>query len=221
MLSYEYARPCKYRRAVHGLFENMVQKALCPLPTTTTPWPMTTRGPSLVVTLHYLGPPGTYSHQVAQQISQRLYLNKIKSSPPSTSAPEGRDFLIDLKPCETIKQTLKAAQSSLTDLENVSLALLPYENNTNGPVAESFDIVRRDVGFRIVADDFLPVSHSLLVSRRAFDVLHKESNCGKSDQIESNARNSRLEVMSRLKAVCSHPQVRVFVGYVRFLLSFL
>ncbi|UZJ54462.1 hypothetical protein CBS101457_003782 [Exobasidium rhododendri] len=129
--------------------------------------------------LHYLGPPGTYSHQVALDLANRL-------AKDASSAV--------LQPCSSINATLEQANERTAMTGRNSWALLPFENNSNGPVADSYDILfAMSSSFRVVEEYYLPVSHSLLCNKGVY--LHL---CG--GDLEA------VPDLSKLDAVSSHPQ---------------
>lgn len=150
--------------------------------------------------LHYLGPPGTYSHQVAQKIAKRLLV-------------QGNDTALLLQPCATITATLQDARAAAnaSAARTVSLALIPYENNSNGAVVDSHGLVHSMSDIRIVADDYLPVSHSLLASRAVYERLRHEAATSVSGgaldvKVPHTQQRISNDVLKRLDTVYSHPQ---------------
>ena len=130
---------------------------------------------------HYLGPPGTYSHQVALEMS-------AEATSSSRSAWE-------LMPCATIKATAEEATKWTLNTGASSWALLPYENNSNGPVVDSYDILLTcdAASIAVVGEHQLPVSHSLLCSK---EVAHLLEDHGETADL------MRLDVVSSHSQVC-------------------
>jgi prephenate dehydratase len=134
--------------------------------------------------LHYLGPPGTYSHQVALELRTRL---AAKGGNPDTVPA--------LQPCSSITATLAEANARKAMTGQSSWALLPFENNSNGPVVDSYEMLfDLDSSFQVVEEYYLPVSHSLLCSRSVHTRLCEGQPGGKAD-------------LRRLDVVSSHSQV--------------
>lgn len=168
---------------------------------------------SLRTTLHYLGPPGTYSHQVALELAPRLKQRSVNRSATGRSASgpdharqgsstDGRAVADDLpsssivlRPCSTIRSTVTEARLLARSTGMPSLALLPYENNSNGPVVDSYEILHaRPDKLQVVAEAYLPVSHSLLVTRET------------ETRLRAGKGKVTLEDLARLDVVASHTQ---------------
>lgn len=140
--------------------------------------------------LHYLGPPGTYSHQVAIDLI------------PHLQASSSRQVI--LQPCDTIKSTIEQASKRAKTTKQTNWALLPYENNSNGPVSDSYDILfaldpTLPVATTIVAEYHLPVSHSLLCSKNVYKKLK-----GKKDTELDLTKIDVVSSHSQALGQCSH-----------------
>lgn len=138
--------------------------------------------------LHFLGPVGTYSHQVAKDMAPLIQAR-------------GDESKVELVPCTSIWSTRDDAITRSKATEEVSYALLPYENNSNGPVKETYDtFISATIGTKttlsIVEEAYLPVSHALLCSKKTYKELIKDS--------PDNKPNLR-----KIKKVLSHPQVSI------------
>jgi prephenate dehydratase len=146
-------------------------------------------GVSVRAVLHYLGPPGTYSHQVALGVRERL-LQGATTPLPGRTVEE-----VILQPCATIADTVKEA-GKVFKKGGIGLALLPYENNTNGPVTESFELIYSadEHAIHVIADAHLRVSHSLLATKETAEALLK----GK--------QKIRVTDLRRLDSISSHVQ---------------
>lgn len=127
--------------------------------------------------LHYLGPPGTYSHQVAMETIPAKAVDKVV-----------------LVPSETIKSTFEQAVKITKRTGQTSWSLLPYENNSNGPVVDSYDILfAMGATTRIIGNFYLPVHHSLMCTKKTYEALRKK---GKSNELD----------LKKLNVVLSHSQ---------------
>lgn len=135
--------------------------------------------------LHYLGPPGTYSHQVAINLVPRLQANSIKE--------------IQLQPCDTIKSTIEQASAKTKSTKQINWALLPYENNSNGPILDSYNVLfalnpNSPISTTIAAEYHLPVSHSLMCSKDVYKKLKKREDQNldltKIDMVSSHSQVS-------------------------------
>ncbi|MCO5585018.1 hypothetical protein L7F22_038950 [Adiantum nelumboides] len=148
------------------------------------------------IVLHYLGPPGTYSHQVSLDILPNLHFTRRYSDERGKGTEEV--LQVTLKPCKSINETMKEAQDLAKQSNLFSLALLPFENNSNGPVQDSYDILHNAVAssskFTVVSEAYLPVSHSLLVTKEVWSYLK-----GSKDKVE-------LSDLEQLDEISSHPQ---------------
>lgn len=148
------------------------------------------------IVLHYLGPPGTYSHQVALDLVPNLQFDRHYSDEEGKRTSE--ILGVTLKPCKSIRETFKEAQELANQSNLFSLALLPFENNSNGPVQDSYDILHNAFAFpstlRVVAEASLPVSHSLLVTKEVWTKLK-----GNKEKVE-------LSDLQKLDQISSHPQ---------------
>jgi len=137
-----------------------------------------------VKVLHYLGPPGTYSHQVALELLPNLQKRALGK--------------ILLQPCGTIKSTLEEASKRTEETSLPSWSLLPYENNSNGPVIDSYDILfalDSSMPIKIIADYHLPVNHSLMCTR----LVHEQLKGREAGEVD----------LKKLDVVSSHSQVSV------------
>ncbi|PWN32042.1 PDT-domain-containing protein [Meira miltonrushii] len=148
------------------------------------------------IVLHYLGPPGTYSHQVSLDLVPNLHFDRTYSDDKGKRKSES--LKVALKPCKSIRETFKGAQELAAQSNLFSLALLPFENNSNGPVQDSYGILHNAFAstsrFWIVAEAYLPVSHSLLVTKEVWAKLK-----GDKEQVE-------LSDLQKLDQTSSHPQ---------------
>jgi hypothetical protein len=139
--------------------------------------------------LHYLGPPGTYSHQVALELVTGLSRGGTTSNP-------------SLQPCQTIKSTLQEAKDSTTSTGQTSWALLPFENNSNGPVVDSYDMLfslplsSPPMSVRVVREYQLRVSHSLMCTKAVYAQVSRRKGTG---EVEID--------WDKFDAVSSHTQV--------------
>lgn len=132
--------------------------------------------------IHYLGPPGTYSHQVALELCSRFEKQGKVDDPL-------------LYPCNSIKSTFQEAFKRSAATSSVSWALLPYENNSNGPVLDSYDILYTlPTSVQVVDEYYLPVSHSLMCSRNVYHQLNGKTGGKEID-------------LKRIDVVSSHEQV--------------
>ena len=137
--------------------------------------------------LYFLGPQGTYSHQVARTLLPLMQRRKDGSQ-------------VKLMPVDTIVNTTKRAARRTQTTGEISYALLPFENNINGPVHESYDILYNlsnldDVGFSVVEESYLPVSHCLMCTKQTYAELTKES--------PGEPQLDRIQVVSSHWQVCS------------------
>ena len=88
------------------------------------------------VKVAYLGPVGTYSHQMTQQVYQ------------GTSA--------ELIAYPTMEQVLEVVESS-----EVDEAIVPIENSTEGAVLVATDVLAHGVNLQITNEYLLPIEHFL------------------------------------------------------------
>lgn len=152
------------------------------------------------VSLHYLGPLGTYSHQVAQKLASRLTLGRDYSNGKNDAKEyfeqEAHRLVLHQQPSMTIHATLQDARESATKHLRPSLALLPYENSSNGPVIDSYQILYSERNIRVVTEERLPVSHSLLVARPTYKRLEERSRSGTISFKDLDAVYSHSQVSS-------------------------
>lgn len=170
----------------------------------------------------YLGPPGTYSHQVALR-----HFGADAALTPRTSIAAAFDFLFpseDLVPAASATKGPKAPR----------YALLPYENSTYGPVLEtlrclfkpefadgharSSDLVaanpalptgtislQSDLRISVVGEAQLGVCHALLVGAEAYERLTSSSSgAEKLDGDKDGADQVDWKAITR---ILSHEQV--------------
>lgn len=151
--------------------------------------------------LHYLGPPGTYSHQVALEMLPRL-----KVSEPGK---------ILLQACDTIKATTEEACKRTQETNQTSWSLLPYENNSNGPVKDSYDVLFAlgpTMRTKIIAEYHLPVNHSLMCTKQVYEKV-RGTGGGPMDL-------GRLDVVSSHSQVSKHDAISVVATSNKHALSF-
>lgn len=148
------------------------------------------------IVLHYLGPPGTYSHQVALDLIPELKFSRTGIDKDEET--NQHDGMISLKPCKSIRDTIKAAQDLANQSDLCSLALLPFENNSNGPVIDSYDILHNAKSslsnIQVMKEANLPVCHSLLVSKEI------------SNRLKGNKAQIELSDLTKLDEISSHSQ---------------
>ena len=90
------------------------------------------------VKVAYLGPEGTYSHQMTQQVYQG----------------EGAELI----PYPTMEQVLEVVESG-----EVDEAIVPIENSTEGAVLVATDVLAHGVNLQITNEYLLPIEHCLWV----------------------------------------------------------
>ena len=88
------------------------------------------------VKVAYLGPEGTYSHQMTQQVYQG----------------EGAELI----PYPTMEQVLEVVESG-----EVDEAIVPIENSTEGAVLVATDVLAHGVNLQITNEYLLPIEHCL------------------------------------------------------------
>ena len=88
------------------------------------------------VKVAYLGPEGTYSHQMTQQVYQG----------------EGAELI----PYPTMEQVLEVVESG-----EVDEAIVPIENSTEGAVLVATDVLAHGVNLHITNEYLLPIEHCL------------------------------------------------------------
>ena len=82
----------------------------------------------------YLGPKGTYSHEMTQQVYQRI---------PA-----------ELIPYSTMEQVLEVVENG-----EVDEAIVPIENSTEGAVLVATDVLAHGVNLQITNEYLLPIEH--------------------------------------------------------------
>lgn len=134
----------------------------------------------------YLGPPGTFSHQVALG----LYPDHRDNQPSSSK--------VTLIPYDTITQ---AADSILSASTPRRLALLPLKNSTHGIVKETEEFLASSpVPVETIKTVALAVRHALLVNSKTYERLQ---------QVKDSDRPLRDEALKSIEKVYSHEQVRL------------
>lgn len=139
----------------------------------------------------YLGPPGTYSHQVALS----LY----------TGSSSCR---VTLVPHPTITKTAEFALEPRphSDHRGVSCrrqALLPLENSTHGPVTETLAVLAKyDACYTSLGKPTLAVKHALLAGRRTYETLLEQSG---GQMISDQALQLIEKVTSHEQVSCTVP----------------
>jgi len=157
------------------------------------------------IRIGFLGPEGTYSHQVSTSFKQDLPVSAFKS-----------DLTISHKSHSTITGAFNS-----TDRESQA-CLIPFENSTYGLVGETIDnlvklqdVTRQDAGKSIRGEARLPVGHSLLVNQKDYQKLKelardRRRREGEPDgQIEDDQRELNDEELSGIGRVYSHEQASV------------
>lgn len=144
----------------------------------------------------YLGPPGTYSHQVA------LSLYPTTRGDGSQEASTSR---VTLTPCATITD---AANFAVAPADGGSrrrrLALLPLKNSTHGIVKETEAFLASSpVAVQRVKTVEFAVRHALLVNRKTYERLQRAGG-----REESNEGTISDEALKSIEKVYSHEQVR-------------
>ena len=168
----------------------------------------------------FLGPPGTYSHQVALGVYPDGVLQEGSSSSDVASG-------VKLVACATITSTIQEAatlstSSSLTQTQ----ALVPLSNSTFGPVKETYSLLnlsssdnlekgqeldvrwndndttvaKAPARVRVVKKIVNSIEHSLLVHQSTWDALTTQDQDASADELP-------LESLRRITEVRSHEQV--------------
>ncbi|KAJ1999183.1 prephenate dehydratase [Coemansia thaxteri] len=131
------------------------------------------------VSVGYLGPPGTFSHQAA--------IKRFGDSLAYVPYPKIEDVI------------------AATEKEEITYGLVPIENSTFGAVVQTLDVFVNQPRVRIRAEVYLPVTQSLL-SRYQLSAIRKVYShpqaFGQSRQwLDQNLPNaSRIDVASTAKA---------------------
>lgn len=169
----------------------------------------------------FLGPPGTYSHQVALGVYPDGVLQEGSSSSDVASG-------VNLVACATITSTIQeAATLSTSSSPTQSLqALVPLSNSTFGPVKETYSllnlsssdnleegqeldvrwnyndttIAKAPARVRVVKKIVNSIEHSLLVHQSTWDALTTQDQDASADELP-------LESLRRITEVRSHEQV--------------
>ncbi|PWN18259.1 hypothetical protein BCV69DRAFT_295409 [Microstroma glucosiphilum] len=156
--------------------------------------------PAAEVELAYLGPPGTYSHQVALNLDIPALL---ESQPGKRVVLKGKGpEVVDLHPCSTITQTLERAlqaKEGVSAQKPYRLALLPFANSTFGPVKETASLLAEYKDkMNVLAATELKVQHSLLVSEATYKALESAGDIS-SGKVKQSA-------FAKIQRVYSHEQ---------------
>ncbi|PWN29495.1 Prephenate dehydratase [Jaminaea rosea] len=143
----------------------------------------TTRPGQAAFEVAYLGPPGTYSHQVALGLYPDYRDNQASSSK------------VTLIPYDTITQT---AASILSASAPRRLALLPLKNSTHGIVKETEEFLASSpVPVETIKTVELAVRHALLVNSKTYERLQ---------QVKDSDRPLSDEALKSIEKVYSHEQ---------------
>ncbi|CAO1630773.1 unnamed protein product [Jaminaea pallidilutea] len=153
----------------------------------------------------YLGPPGTYSHQVAlglhpecKQQQDRHQHQHQQSTANAVASTSARTILV---PCPTIRAALDYALDpealEQTNTETKRRALIPIKNSTHGVVKETVagleeHSARRKV--KTLQTVQLPVQHALLAGPRTYEALAEDDGTVTDEALE------------RIQKVMSHEQ---------------
>ncbi|CAO1627731.1 unnamed protein product [Parajaminaea phylloscopi] len=162
----------------------------------------------------YLGPPGTYSHQVALQAFPEHAQQGLVFVPQDTITQAAQWALQADTETERNTQPLSrpantqggddASHNTLAPLKR--MAVLPLENSTHGPVTETLAVLDSfDGRYAVTRKTRLAVRHALLVGPRTYAQLVQIDDDG-SGSVSEKALQSIQRVVSHEQAIgqCKH-----------------
>ncbi|KAI5958359.1 PHA2 [Candida theae] len=111
----------------------------------------------------FLGPEGTYTHQVCSAREVAIRILSTNSEFQAVLQQFGTDN-VEISPQQSIGDCFQAISS-----HSVDFAVIPFENSTNGQVVFTYDLLRdwflneeQQCKFRIVGEQFVSIHHNLL-----------------------------------------------------------
>lgn len=162
----------------------------------------------------YLGPPGTYSHQMALEflatgVSTSTSIPRATThSPvlvPKDTITQAAEFALSPRSSNSISNSSNSVQTATASTTDRHIAVLPLENSTHGPVTETLAVLNRYKDtYKILRRTSLTVRHALLVGSQTYVRLVQIEDDG-SGRVTDKA-------MQSIQRIASHEQVKAVMN---------